>query len=283
MTLRPAQGHLQSSGPNRMTFDVLRIRLPEISDAFFEPHKQSFCVTLTEWHKISPSTRDVANLMMAAIRFRKLPGSEDMTLLVRYCAIEGDRTMVEIVVVTFALAGPTESEVQLAVVPVIAELQGGRDLYASLPEDLDLNIPDELKEPVQEFQKMNAGKRPVEPMHFMTGTEPFAIIRRDVWRSSGLPLPEGRRYTAQAFCNGLMCDSRLVFLREWIDHKLTGRKYEAHYDQKTHEALILATAGRPDRYLELTLQEEITRKAVIIHVIEMTVVELDPSDFQLTI
>lgn len=274
--------HKLPSNSKQGMVDVLQIQLPDIPDAFFEPHKTSFCVTLADWHKISPQAKDVAKLALEALQIRGVKGSDEMTLLLRYRAVEAGRTVVEIAVVTSAIGGPTESDVQKAVLPVLAELHGQIDLHAHTTEDFDLTIPNELRESIHEFQKTNAGRRPAVAMNIVAGNKSIAVIQDGVWRTPAQPLPEGRRYAAQAFCNGLMCDSRLVFLKECMGNKITGRKFEAHYDQKAHEAMILSTAGRPDCYLDLMLREEYTRKSLITHVIDMKVIKLDPSDFQFT-
>lgn len=148
--------------------------------------------------------------------------------------------------------------------------------------DVEVQNPEAVTTLIQEFQHKYAGKRPAEAMHIKIGDTPLAIIQGGTWRSSGLSEVEGGTREVLAVCNGLICDKRLVFLKECIDQKVTGNRYEAHYDQKLHEDDIRDAAGRQDRLLKLTLREEVTLRKTTLHITNLEVIYPGDLDFMLS-
>lgn len=260
---------------------LLTIELSLVDDAIFEVRESGHCLTLAARPKPSTQATDLTHLVIEAMRKYGLPGSNELTWRLWIRDIGGNRAMMGIEISTTAPTRPSESEVQRAVVPVLNAIHGGLDLHIEPSIDCDSRIHDDLIEPIQEFKRVHGGRRPSELMHLKAGEETIGVVKDGWWRSPGLPEGEIRTRKVFAACNGLMCDVRLVYLKECIDFKLTGRKYEAHYDQRD-EKIILDTAGRSDRLLKITLREEITVRKTILHVVDIEAVSPDGLAFQLT-
>lgn len=261
---------------------LLTIELSLVDDAIFEARESGLCLTLAARPKPSTQATDLRDLLKEAIREYGLPGSDDLTSRFQIQDIGGNRVMMGIEISTTAPSKPSESEIRRAVEPVLYAIHGGLDLHIESSGDPYTRIPEDLMEPIEGFKRAHGGRRPSESMHIKFGEASIGIVNDGPWRSPGSIEGEIRTREVFAACNGLMCDVRLVYLKECIDFKITGRKYEAHYDQRLHERIILDTAGRSDRLLKITLKEEVTTRKTILHVVDIEAVSLEGSGFELT-
>ncbi|MFN7120780.1 MAG: hypothetical protein ACK4NM_01975 [Hydrogenophaga sp.] len=268
--------------PTVAAYDLLIIEISQVDDAIFEARESGPCLTLAARPKPSKQAMDLSDLVMEAMRKHGLPGSDEMTSRYQIQDIGGNRAMIGIAISTAAQKRPSVKEIRLAVAPVLNEIHGGVDLHVESVVNTGTGIPDSLIGPIQEFKRMHGGRPLSESMNLKAGEEAIGIVRGGRWRSLELREVDNRTHEVFAACNGLMCDVRLVYLKECIDFKITGRKYEAHYDQKKHGKIILDTAGRSDRLLKITLKEEVTTRKTILHVVAIEAVSLDGSGFELT-
>lgn len=262
--------------------ELLIIELSHVDDAIFEARESGLCLTLAARPKPSTQATDLTHLVMEAMRKHGLPGSDDLTSRFQIQDIGGNRAMMGIEISTTAQTRPSVREIRLAVGPVLNEIHGGVDLHVESVVNTGTGIPDTLIGSIQEFKRMHGGRNLSETMHLKAGDEAIGIVKGGRWRPPELKEEDSRTHEVFAACNGLMCDVRLVYLKECIEFKITGRKYEAHYDQRLHERIILDTAGRSDRLLKITLKEEVTTRKTILHVVDIEAVSLDGSGFELT-
>lgn len=166
---------------------------------------------------------------------------------------------------------------------VVAKITGRPVDELSLSTGPTVELTAKVMDEVDAFKEQFGGKKLFAKMELEAEGQTCSKISEGVWPSNDpVEPPPPTSVTVKVVCNGFKFNERVVYFNEVSEHRLTGLKREAFFEQGMHLDLIRDCAGRPDRILNAKIREETRKNKVVCHLESLELIDSSGDDYALT-